>query len=75
MVKISIEESSTNQHSVHVETLSTGHSDTLKDMNIGPDIRLTSEEEKQLGLLRQENERLKSKRKIRNNTSGPFKRR
>jgi len=65
MEKISIEESSITQHSVHVETLSTGHSDTLKDMNIGPDIRLTSEE----------NERLKSKRKIRNNTSGPFKRR
>jgi hypothetical protein len=55
---ISTEESSTNQQVIQVAATKTGQSETLKDMNGGLDIKLASEEQKQIGVLRQENESL-----------------
>ena len=58
---ISTEESSINRQAIPVAAASTGQSETLKDMNGGPDIKSVSEEQKQMGALRQENESLKEK--------------
>jgi myosin heavy subunit len=58
---ISTEESSTNQQIIQVAATRIGQSETLKDLNGGPDIKLVSEEQKQMGALRQENESLKEK--------------
>jgi hypothetical protein len=40
---ISTEESSANQQTIQVAATTTGRSDTLEDMNRGPDIKLVSE--------------------------------
>jgi hypothetical protein len=56
-------ESSTNQLAVQVAAR-TGQSETLKDMNGGPDIKLVSEEQKQIAEPRQENDRLKENERL-----------
>ena len=56
-------ESSTNQLAVQVAAR-TGQSETLKDMNGGPDIKLVSEEQKQIAELRQENENPKENERL-----------
>jgi hypothetical protein len=56
-------ESCTNQLAVQVSAR-TGQSETLKDMNGGPDIKLVPEEQKQIAELRQENERLKKNERL-----------
>jgi hypothetical protein len=56
-------ESCTNQLAVQVAAR-TGQSETLKDMNGGPDIKLVPEEQKQIAELRQENERLKKNERL-----------
>jgi hypothetical protein len=53
------EESSINQQAVQVTATRTGQSEILKNMNVGPDIKLVSEEQKRIGAPRQENESLK----------------
>jgi chromosome segregation ATPase len=58
---ISTEESSTNQQIIQVAATRIGQSETLKEMNGRPDIKLVSEEQKQMGALRQQNESLKEK--------------
>jgi hypothetical protein len=60
---ISTEESSANQQTIQVAAARIGQSETLKDMNRVPDIRLVSEERKRFEALRQENESLKEKEK------------
>jgi chromosome segregation ATPase len=56
---ISAEESSTNQQAVQVTATRRGQSEILKNMNVGPDIKLVSEEQKRIGASKQENESLK----------------
>lgn len=60
---ISTEESSTNKQAVQLVVTGTGQSETLKDMNEEQDMKLVSEEQKQIGAPRQENESLKGKGK------------
>jgi hypothetical protein len=57
---ISTEKSSTSQQAIQVAAR-TGQSGTLKDMNRGLDIKLVSEEQKQIGALRLEIESLREK--------------
>jgi hypothetical protein len=61
---ISAEESSTNQQAIQVVTTRTGRSETFKDMNGGLNIKLVSEEQKQIAGLRQENESLKENERL-----------
>ena len=60
---IPTEESFASQQAIQVAATRIGQSETLKDMNEVPDIRLVSEERKRFEALRQENESLKEKRK------------
>jgi hypothetical protein len=60
---ISAEESSTNQQVIQVAATRIGQSEILKNMNVGPDIKLISEEQKQIETPRQEDESLKGKGK------------
>jgi hypothetical protein len=61
---ISTEESSTNQQAIQIAATGTGQSETLKDMNGGLNIKLVSEEQKQIGVLRRENESLKENERL-----------
>jgi FtsZ-binding cell division protein ZapB len=58
-VEITPRESSTNQQAIQAVDTGTGQSETLKDMNGRLNIKLVSEEQKQIKALRQENESLK----------------
>jgi hypothetical protein len=61
---ISAEESSTNQQAIQVVATRTGRSETFKDMNGGLNVKLVSEEQKQIAGLRQENESLKENERL-----------
>ena len=61
---ISTEESSISQQAIQVVTTRTGQSETFKEMNGGLNIKLVSEEQKQTGALRQENENPKENERL-----------
>ena len=63
-VEITSTKSSTNQQAIQIAATGTGQSESLKDMNGVPGIRLVSEEQKRFEALRQENESLKEKEKV-----------
>jgi hypothetical protein len=60
---ISTEESSTNQQAIQVVATTTGQLVTLDDFNGRSDIKRVSEEQKEKEMRRQEDERLKERKK------------
>jgi chromosome segregation ATPase len=61
---ISTEESSINQQTIQVAATRIGRSETLKDANEVPGIEVVSEEQKRFKALRQENEDLRNKERL-----------